>query len=72
VKAQARRKLDETKAQVRQRVSSASGRAQEATPESAGAAASQVSQTARENPVPTAAAGALLVGFLIGWLLGRR
>lgn len=71
VKAQAKKKVDETKAQVREKVSEATGRAQESSPESASAAANQAAQAARENPVPAAAIGALLLGIFIGWLWGR-
>ena len=72
VKAQARKKVDETTAQVKQKVSGATGKAQDAAPESAGAAADQAKLAVQENPVPAAAVGALLLGFLIGWQLGKR
>jgi len=82
VKAQAKKKVDETKVQVQEKVAGAietagtraqdfSGRAQEAAPESAGEAAEQARQAARENPVPAVALGVLLLGFVI-WLFGRR
>lgn len=82
VKAQTKKKAAETKTQVQDKVTTAAGdakakaqdfssKAQGATPESASAAASQAAQTAKENPVPTAAIGALLLGFFIGWLFGR-
>ncbi len=83
VKAQARKKVSETKATAQEKVAEVTGtakakagefseKAQGATPESANAAARQGAQAARGNPVPTAAAGALFLGFLLGWLLGRR
>lgn len=83
VKAQAKKKVDETKAQVKEKVTGATedakakaqqfgGKAQGATPESAGVAADQAKQAVQENPVPAAAVGALVFGFLIGWLLGKR
>jgi ElaB/YqjD/DUF883 family membrane-anchored ribosome-binding protein len=39
-------------------------------PESANSAAQQVAASVQRRPVPFAA-GALAVGFLLGWLLGR-
>jgi hypothetical protein len=42
------------------------------TPSSAGGAATSASTTVKQNPVPTAAIGALLAGFAIGWLLASR
>ena len=44
----------------------------QATPESAGAGAHQVSATVQEKPLPFAAAGAFAAGVLLGWLIGRR
>jgi ElaB/YqjD/DUF883 family membrane-anchored ribosome-binding protein len=48
------------------------GKVKQATPESAGAGAQQVSATVQEKPLPFAAAGAFAAGLLVGWLLGRR
>lgn len=83
VKAQAKKKATETKTDVQEKVAGAtenarakaqsfSGRAQEAAPESATAAATQARQVARDNPVEAATIGALLFGFVIGWLIARR
>ena len=47
------------------------GKAKQASPETASAAATGMSTKARQNPVPTAAAGAFAFGFLAGWLLRR-
>jgi ElaB/YqjD/DUF883 family membrane-anchored ribosome-binding protein len=66
VKAQAKQKVDETKASVSETKDRVFGKAKEASPDSAANAAAQVSQKARENPLPVAAVGALAVGFLIG------
>lgn len=72
VKAQARRRVDEAKATVREKVAGARTRATDATPDSASAAADQAAQAARRNPIPAAAIGALVLGLLIGWLIGKR
>jgi ElaB/YqjD/DUF883 family membrane-anchored ribosome-binding protein len=80
VKAQARKKVDETKANAKERISgvagSAKAKAQDATPGGAQDAARQgaeaAQQTVRENPVPAAAVGSLLLGFVLGWLIARR
>ncbi len=66
VKAQAKQKLDDTKASVSETKDRVLGKAKDASPESASSAAAQVSQKARENPLPVAALGALAAGFLIG------
>ena|SRR5947209_19600073 len=60
VKAQARQKAQHVKASVAEK-----------TPDSASELASQASQTARQKPVPVAAGGAFLAGFLIGRLTRR-
>lgn len=84
VKAQARKKVDEKKASAKERIAEVAGtakaKAEGAAPPGAppplGKAAAQgagaAQQTVRENPVPAAAIGALLVGFLLGWLIARR
>ena len=46
-------------------------RAKEAAPDSVGAGAEQVVETARENPIPVSIAAAFLAGILFGWLLRR-
>jgi ElaB/YqjD/DUF883 family membrane-anchored ribosome-binding protein len=87
VKKQAKRKVAETKVkaaaktgEIRDTVTSkaeaASGKAKEATPESARAGAQQATQqaaqVAQENPLPTAAVAGFAAGVLVGWVLGRR
>lgn len=62
VKAQAKQKLEETKATVSEKL----GKAKDASPDSAVAAASQATQKTRENPIPLALAGAFAAGFLAG------
>jgi ElaB/YqjD/DUF883 family membrane-anchored ribosome-binding protein len=67
VKKQAKRKIDETKANVatkRDEIAQKAG-------QTAQQVASQATQAARENPV-RAAAGAFVGGLVIGWMLWRR
>jgi len=71
VKAQAKQKIDDTKTAVTGKKDELLGKAKQASPETASSAAITVSTKARQNPVPTAAAGAFTFGFLAGWLLRR-
>jgi uncharacterized protein YPO0396 len=71
VKAQAKRKLDHTRASVTGRKQELLGKAREASPDQAVQAASQFSHRAREHPVPLAVAGAFTTGFLAGRLTRR-
>ncbi len=71
VKAQAKQRLEETKASVADKKDELLGRAKQASPESASEAATQVSHRARENPLPVAAAGAFVAGFLFGRISKR-
>lgn len=71
VKTQAKQRLDETRATVSEKKDQLLGKAQSASPETANEAAAQVSQTARDNPLPLAAAGAFTVGFLVGRISKR-
>jgi len=68
VKARAKVKVAEVKEKVTEKV----GRAREAGPEGRSAAAEQVRAKAQANPVPTAAAAALIGGFLLGRITKRR
>jgi ElaB/YqjD/DUF883 family membrane-anchored ribosome-binding protein len=68
IKAQAKQKLEETKASVSEKTEQLFGRAREASPESATTAATQASRAARENPLPLTAVGAFVVGFIAGRL----
>lgn len=72
VKGQAKAKVDEVKAQATGRVQELRERAASATPSSAGHAAGQVSATAKERPLPFAAAGAFVAGLLLGRITARR
>ena len=71
VKAQAKHKIDETREQVGAKADDLLGKAREASPETAATAASNAGQKARENPVPVAAIGAFVVGFLAGRISAR-
>ena len=62
VKAQAKQKLEETKASVSEKL----GKPKEASPDGAVSAASQATQKTRENPVPLALVGVFAAGFLAG------
>jgi ElaB/YqjD/DUF883 family membrane-anchored ribosome-binding protein len=66
VKAQARERVDSVKEQARGKVEDLKGKAQSATPEDAQAQAQVVAEKARQNPLPFAVGGALVVGFLLG------
>jgi uncharacterized protein DUF3618 len=72
VKAQAKAKVDEIKGNVRQRGEVLKSRAQSTTPESAQQGGQQVVAKVRENPAPVAIGGAILLGFVLGRLTGRK
>lgn len=72
VKAQAKGKVTEVKQSVQDKKDELTGKAREATPESASAGAHQAASTAKENPVPLAVGGAFAAGLVLGWLVGRR
>lgn len=78
VKAQAQSKVDDMKQTVSDKkdeftakAKAKASQAQDATPESVGAGASQAASVAQENPVPLALAGAFLGGVVVGWILSR-
>ncbi len=68
VKAQAKRKVEETKASISDKKEELLGKAKGASPETAISTASGVSSKARQNPVSVALAGAFALGFLAGRL----
>ena len=72
VKARAHDKVDEVKAKVTGKVDSIKGSASEKTPDSAAGAAQSVNKKVRENPIPTAAVSAALLGFALGYISARR
>ena len=71
VKAQAKQKVDDVKASVAGRKDDLMGKAKEASPDGATAAAGQMTQKARENPLPLAIVGGFAAGFLAGRLMSR-
>ena len=78
VKAQAQAKVSDVKATVHEKTEELRakkddllGRAKEASPDSALAAASSGSTKVRENPLPAAVAAAFLGGFVLGRLTAR-
>jgi hypothetical protein len=66
VKARTRQKIQDAKATVSEKSEQLRGKATAASPDSATTAASQATQTAKENPIPFAALGAFAAGFLAG------
>jgi Protein of unknown function (DUF3618) len=68
VKAQAKHKLEETKASVSEKTEQLRGKAKDASPDVATTAATQVSRKAGEHPMPLAVAGAFLAGLVAGRL----
>jgi len=76
VKARARDKFEQVKRSTavrKERVLSKTGSSDESgSGGGSGAAVAQLKRRAQEHPVPTAAAGALVGGFLLGRLTSRR
>jgi len=66
VKAQAKRRIDSLKGTAQQKQEEVKAKATAATPESANAGAQQVVGAAKQNPLPVAAAGAFVAGFVVG------
>jgi ElaB/YqjD/DUF883 family membrane-anchored ribosome-binding protein len=71
VKARVRNKIESTKESAAQKKDHLMGTAREASPDSISSGATQATQKARENPLPVAAAGAFVGGFLLGRLTKR-
>jgi ElaB/YqjD/DUF883 family membrane-anchored ribosome-binding protein len=72
VKAQAKERIEETKASVAEKKDELLHKARESSPDSATEAAAQASQKARENPVPLIAVAAFAAGFVVGRISKRR
>ena len=68
LRAQAKHKLEKTKAYVSEKKEDLLGKATRGSPKSVVSAANQAAQKARENPVPLAAISA----FALGWAVGQR
>jgi chromosome segregation ATPase len=66
VKAQAKQKIDDTKAAVADKKDELVGKARDVSPQTATTAVAGASSQARKNPLPVAAAGAFAFGFLAG------
>lgn len=71
VSAQARRRIESTKATVSEKRTEVLGRVKHVTPDAAAQAAGQATQSARQNPLPTATVAAFAAGFLLGRLTKR-
>lgn len=71
VKARAQEKVQETKETVAEKIQEAKERVTQASPETARTAAYDASTRAKQNPIPTAAAGAFLAGVLLGRITKR-
>jgi ElaB/YqjD/DUF883 family membrane-anchored ribosome-binding protein len=66
LKAQAREKIEATKASVAEKKEELLAKAKQASPDGAASVSTQASKKARENPLPLVAAGAFALGFLAG------
>lgn len=66
VKAQTRQRVRVLQASARQKRDQARAKAKAAAPESASAGAQRVAVTARNNRLPVAVTGALVLGFFLG------
>jgi hypothetical protein len=72
VKAQARQRVEEVKGNVQAKREEFTGKARDATPDSARQGGQQVLAKVRENPAPVAMAGAIALGVIIGRLTSNR
>jgi ElaB/YqjD/DUF883 family membrane-anchored ribosome-binding protein len=72
VRARAKEKVSEVRQNVNHRRTELVGRAREASPDGASSAAVQVREKAQQNPIPAAAIGAFVGGFLLGRITSRR
>jgi ElaB/YqjD/DUF883 family membrane-anchored ribosome-binding protein len=71
VKSRVREKVESTKESAAQKKDDLLGKARETSPDSVSAGASQATQKAKENPLPVAAIGAFVGGFVVGRLTKR-
>jgi ElaB/YqjD/DUF883 family membrane-anchored ribosome-binding protein len=68
VKTRMREKVGATKESAAQKKDDLLGKARETSPQTVSSGAAQATQKAKENPVPVAAVGAFVGGFLLGRL----
>ena len=66
VKTRVHEKVESTKESVAHKKDELLGKARSTSPEGVSAGASQATQKAKENPVPEAAIGAFVAGFIVG------
>jgi Protein of unknown function (DUF3618) len=71
VKARVREKIGATTQSVAQKKDGLMGKAREASPDGVASGATQVTQKAKENPMPLGVAAAFFGGFLFGRLTKR-
>lgn len=71
VKGRVREKIGATKESAAQKKDDLMGKARETSPDSVSSGATQVTQKAKDNPLPVAAIGAFLGGFLLGRVTKR-
>jgi uncharacterized protein YdbL (DUF1318 family) len=72
VKGQAQQRVADVKGNLDRKRQELTAKARSTTPESAQQGGQQVVANVRENPAPFALGGAVLAGFLLGRLTGRR
>jgi ElaB/YqjD/DUF883 family membrane-anchored ribosome-binding protein len=72
VKAQAQQRVADVKATLQRKRGELTTKAKSTTPQSAQQSGQQLVTKVRENPAPVAIGGAVLTGFLLGRLTGRR
>jgi hypothetical protein len=71
VKARVHERIEATKESVAQKKDDLMGKAREASPDAVSSGASQATRKAKENPLPVAAIGAFVGGFVLGRLTKR-
>jgi ElaB/YqjD/DUF883 family membrane-anchored ribosome-binding protein len=62
----------DVKGRAKERAAEIKGNLKDKAPDSAGGAAQSVTTTVKQNPLPTAAIAAAVLGFAIGYLLAKR
>jgi Protein of unknown function (DUF3618) len=72
IKSQAKAKVDDVKGRIGDKRTETAERVKQASPDSAGQAASTVAGKARENRTPLIVAGVALGAFLVGRATARR